>query len=170
MKSLHYLLASLLVLLLPSHKTATAQQSAAEADRTPAKCSIQISSVTVDPKETHQGSPESYLATVTVQVAVLCVPPPRSTVATVGILTGSSEPLGNNVRYEDYQTLPLTESPTIFRFKVFGSRRTVPGHLIIHADILAATAGITVKEAAEPSNDRTRLDITAPWLFKSIVR
>jgi hypothetical protein len=83
-----HLAASLFVLLFPGQKAFTAEgagQSSPERGGATAECSIQISSVTVDPKEEH-ASQGSYLTTVNVQLSVAGRIPPGA-VATVGVLT-----------------------------------------------------------------------------------
>src|SRR5258708_32255442 len=95
-----HLAVSLLIPLFVGYQVVVAQgaaQSTPRRDLAAPTCSIQITSVTVDPKQT-QGSKDSYLATVTVQVSVLGQAPPGA-VATVEVLTYSPEPPRNNVRY-----------------------------------------------------------------------
>jgi hypothetical protein len=120
-----------------------AAQSPQPAGSTSPTCSIQIAVLKVDRAEA-QSSADGVLATVTVQLSVTG-PIPKGAAATVAMLTYSSEPIGNNVRFDDQQTLPLKGSPTVFVFKVYGTRTTARGHVIIQADIRAATAGIQVK-------------------------
>jgi hypothetical protein len=137
-----------------------AEQPVQENDHTGPKCSIQVSSVTVNPTKIHAAQ-EPNTVTVTVQLSV-AGEIPRGAVATIKLLTSHSEPVGNNVRYDDARTLPLKGSPTLFEFKVHGSPDTVNGHLFVLADIQAATAGITVREPSKPSNNETRLETVAP--------
>jgi len=151
---------SLLGLMVTCHGAVTAEQNPTQQDRGAAKCFIQVSSVTVNPAKLH-ATGEPNAVSVTVQVSVAGEVPPGA-VATVKLLTYYSEPVGNNVRYDDAQTLPLRGSPTLFEFKVHGSPDTVNGHLFVLADIQAATAGITVKDPDEPSNHQARLETAVP--------
>ena len=122
-------------------------------------CVIQISSVSVSPRAIH-GSAEPSEAVVIVQLAASGAVPAGAR-ATVGVATYSSDPPGNLVSYDNDLTLPVTTSPTIFRFKVHGGRGTASGHLTIIAEVRAASAGLTVKEP-QPTESRVQLDTLTP--------
>ena len=123
---------------------------------------IQVSSVTVDPKEIHKtNSPNA--ATVTVQLALLGDLPPHS-VATVGVGTFSRIPPDNDISYSQSQTLELVKSPAVFFFKAQPSPKTMQGSVVIAAEIISATKGIKVINPmdTDPSLWRTQLKTVVP--------
>lgn len=121
--------------------------------------SIQISSTRIDREMLHATLVPND-AVVTVQVASTGAIP-EGAVATVGIATYSSEPPGDNAAYGPELTLALKSSPTTFRLHVHGTRDTVNGHLIVIAEIRAASSGIKVADAS-PSASRARLETRTP--------
>jgi len=124
------------------------------------KCLVTIGSVTVDPQTIH-ATQKPNTVVVTVQVSVVGEIP-RGAFVTVALGTAESEPVGNNVRYDDTKSLPLKTSPVVFKFKAHGSSNTVTGRLLVRADITAATRGVTVKDPMEITNSQTWLTTTVP--------
>ena len=125
---------------------------------------VKITSVQVVPGKIH-GTLEPNTATVTVKVFTIKkdgTPTPGNAKATVRVDSYSTYPGGNNVRYSAPQTLPLKENLTVFTFKVYGSRDTVNGHLVINAAFESVSEGIEVQGPVSSDATRTTLETASP--------
>lgn len=103
---------------------------------------------------------ETDTVTITVQVFNSGIEQVAAPQIKVAVGTYSSSPPKNNVVYLDTpQRRKLDATPAFFKFKARVSNDTAPGEITVQAAIVAATAGVGVRNADPPGDGRAQFKI-----------
>jgi hypothetical protein len=146
--------------IMPSGPAQSSEKATSDASDT---ATVEISSVTVDPREIHTNQ-QPKEATITVQVAALGKLPSHPEVQ-VNVGTYSARPALNSVCYSTPQSqiLGIPTGHASVTFKVRPCAKSVSGSIVIAGSIGPATEGMRrISPPPEPSAWQAELKLVSP--------